>query len=80
MSEHSLYFTQKFLIFKEMEFPGCNIKKVFIFSQKKCFFIFPIMKPCPSQPKPEKSPLNGNGTLSYFRKRKSRKNSLYFRK
>ena len=38
MSEHSLYFTQKFLIFKEMEFPGCNIKKVFIFSQKKCFF------------------------------------------
>ena len=45
---------KKFHIFLEIDFSSSNIKKILIFSQKKAFFIFPEMKSCTFQSKPEK--------------------------
>ena len=39
---------------KKIDFSSSNIKKILIFSQKKAFFIFPEIKSCTFQPKPEK--------------------------
>ena len=43
-----------FFIFQEMELSNSNIKKLIVFSQKKAFFIFPVMESCSFQPKLKK--------------------------
>ena len=74
---------KKFVIFREIELFGSDIKKVIIFSQKQAFLIFREMKLSyiSGIGNPEKIPyISGNGTFLYFKKRKPRKNSLYFRR
>ena len=37
-----------------MDLSSSNIKKIYIFSQKKAFLLFPEMEPCTFRPKLEK--------------------------
>ena len=74
---------KKFFIFQEIGLSSSSIKKFLIFSQKKAFLIFRDMELfyILGNGNLGKVPyISRNGTFLYFGKRKSRKNSLYFRK
>ena len=64
-----------------MELSNCNIKKFLIFHQKKAFLIFPGIEPCAFSSQAQKIEKNSSReNFLYLKKRKPRRNLLYFLK